>query len=287
MASMQAASGFDGAVPRLCVSRAFFVLCISGVICGARVQGAELQPKTVAAFDRYVKATEARITTEQADGGPFLHGRLDTAKLRAGELAIDRVETREQNREIEIPDGIVHHWVGTVFVPGVTVGQAVALLQDYDRHAAIYAPNVARSKLVSKNGDEFRVYLRFYMKKVLTVVVNSDHDARFHFPAPDRAASRIISTRIAEVEDPDTKREREKPVGNDGGYLWRLNSYWRFLERDGGTYVQCESISLTRGIPFLVKYVVGPFVNSIPRETLTFTLETTRKTLAALQRRAK
>ena len=94
-----------------------------------------------------------------------------------------------------------------------------------------------------------------------------------------RAQSRIYSTRIAEVEYPDTPREREKPVGRDGGYLWRLNSYWRFLQRDGGVSLQCESISLTRGIPLGLGWIVRPFVTSIPRETLAFTLDTTRKAL--------
>ena len=132
----------------------------------------------------------------------------------------------------------------------------------------------------AREGDRFRVYLRFFMKKVITVVVNSEHDARFSRAGSDRAESRIYSTRIAEVEDPGTAHEREKPVGRDGGYLWRLNTYWRFLERDGGTYVQCESITLTRGIPIGLGWLVRPFVTSIPRETLEFTLATTRKALA-------
>lgn len=108
----------------------------------------------------------------------------------------------------------------------------------------------------------------------------ASHDARFTRLDPNRAQSRIYSTRIAEVEDPDTLSEHEKPIGRDGGYLWRLYTYWRFLERDGGTYVQCESISLTRGIPSGFGWLVGPFVTSIPRESLAFTLETTRRTLA-------
>jgi hypothetical protein len=102
----------------------------------------------------------------------------------------------------------------------------------------------------------------------------------FSRPAADRARSRVYSTRIAQVEDPDTSEERELPVGNDGGYLWRLYTYWRFLERDGGTYIQCESISLTRDIPLGLGFIVGPFVTSIPRESLEFTLTTTRKALA-------
>ena len=116
-------------------------------------------------------------------------------------------------------------------------------------------------------------------------MVNSDHEAHFVRMSPDRAHSRIASTRVAEVEEPDTPREREKPVGHDGGYLWRLNSYWRLLSRDGGTYVECESISLTRGIPTGFGWLIGPFVTSIPRETLEFTLETTRRTLSSRQAR--
>jgi len=86
---------------------------------------------------------------------------------------------------------------------------------------------------------------------------------------------------MAEVDHAGTPSEREKPAGRDGGYLWRLNSYWRLYERDGGTYLQCESVSLTRGIPTGLGWMVGPFVSSLPRESLEFTLETTRRALIA------
>jgi hypothetical protein len=174
---------------------------------------------------------------------------------------------------------MIHHWIGTAFVPSGTVDDAVALLQDYNAHQRIYAPTVAGSKLLSRDGDRFTLFLRFVMKKVITVVVNSEHEARFSRPRADRAEGLIHSTRIAEVEDAGKPTEREKPVGNDGGYLWRLNTYWRLLARDGGVYIQCESVSLTRGIPTGFGWLVGPFVTSIPRETLTFTLETTRQQL--------
>lgn len=187
--------------------------------------------------------------------------------------------TRDGGRTIDVPDGLVHHWIGLTFVPGAAIDQAIALLTDYDSHAEIYRPRVARSKLIARNGDAFRFYLRFVMKKVITVVVNSEYEGRFARPAPDRADGRFRSTRIAEVEDPDTPGERELPVGRDGGYLWRLNTYWRLLERDGGTYLQCESLSLTRGIPTGLGWLVGPFVTSIPRESLEFTLETTKARL--------
>lgn len=238
----------------------------------------------MAAFNRYVSVTEAQRSARAPflwlDGDdPTRRGQVEA--VRGGSFHIERLDTREAGRTIPIPDGLVHHWLGVVFVPGATVNQGLALLQDYDRHADIYKPNVARSRLLKRDGDVFTLYLRFHMKKVITVVVNSEHEARFVREGPARAHSRIYSTRIAEVENPDTPQEREKPIGRDSGYLWRLNSYWRLLERDGGLYVQCESISLTRGIPYGFGWLVGPFVTSIPRETLTFTLETTRKALQA------
>jgi hypothetical protein len=252
---------------------------------GLTTSAVTLQRQTIAAFDRYVAESERQSAETLADPSRFLW--IENAKrpkdqelLRQGSLIIERVEIRSKGKSIDIPDGMIHHWTGLVFVPGATVNQALALLQDYDRHAEVYKPNVARSKLLSRTSDAFKMSLRFHMKKFITVVVNSDHEARFVRPEPGRAYSRIVSTRIAEVEDPDTPTEKEKPVGDDGGYLWRLNSNWRFLERDGGTYVQCESITLTRGLPFLLGALIRPFVTSIPRETLTFTLETTRNTLA-------
>lgn len=264
--------------------RIFAVRAIVLSLLTTPVVAADLQPHTVAAFDRYVGVTEAHMSRD----GPFLwidtlpdaQRRLGLDKLGLGELLIERLATRGEGNRIVVPDGLIHHWVGLVFVPRATVDQSLALLQDYDRHADIYRPAVARSKLRAREGDVFHVYLRFFMKKVLTVVVNSDHEARFTRLGLNRAQSRIYSTRIAEVDEPDTPREREKPVGHDGGYLWRLYTYWRFLERDGGVYVQCESISLTRGIPIGLGWLVGPFVTSIPRESLVFTLETTRTTLA-------
>jgi len=117
------------------------------------------------------------------------------------------------------------------------------------------------------------------MTKVITVVVDGEHHARFAWLGPGRARSWIHSTRLAEVSGAGTSAERAEPVGKGSGYLWRLNSYWRFEERDGGVYLECESISLTRDIPFGLGWAVGPFVTSLPRESLEFTLQTTRKRL--------
>jgi hypothetical protein len=249
---------------------------------------ADLQPKTLAAFDRYVRLTEDRLRSGNAflwiDSLSEPRRQQARTQVRKSELVIERLTTKDGRNDIDVPDGLIHHWIGTAFVEGATIDQALTLLQSYDRHQQIYAPTVAASKLLARDGDRYRFFLRFVMKKVITVVVNSEHAARFMRPAADRAEGWIASTRIAEVENPGTPEEREKSVGHDGGYLWRLNTYWRLLARDGGVYIQCESVSLTRGIPIGLGWIVGPFVTSIPRESLTFTLETTRRELEKVRR---
>jgi hypothetical protein len=253
----------------------------------ALASAADLSASTVAAFDRYVQATENRINAEVASNDRFLwpfslppqdrDARLDG--LRRGALIIEPLETQRDGRTLTVPNGLVHHWVGLAFLPGTSIDRAVALLQDYDRHAAIYAPRIARSGLRSRDGDTFVFHLRFFMKKVITVVIDSENTATFVRPAADRAYSRIVSTRLAEIEDAGLPSEREKPIGHDGGYLWRLNTYWRFLERDGGTYIQCESLTLTRDVPFALAWIIRPIVTQMPKESLTFTLAKARAAL--------
>jgi len=252
------------------------------------VMGAELKPATLAAFERYVKATEARIESELKRPGAFLYvdglpePRRTAARtaLQRGEVFIERLSTRDQSgREIPVPDGLIHHWIGAVFIPGATLSQALALVQNYDKHQNIYKPEVLRSKLVSHNGNDFKIYYRLRKKKVLTVTLNSEHDVHYFPVDATHCHSFSYSTRIQEVANADEPTEYEKPVGQDGGFLWRMYSYWRFERKDGGVYVESESVSLTRDIPWIFAPIIKSFVTEIPKESLQMTMRATRRAL--------
>ena len=253
----------------------------------ATVTAADLTPAISAAFDRYARLTEQRIKTEVAGGSAFLwidtlpqNRRAEVLRgLQQAGVIIERLQTRDGTREIEVPDGLVHHWVGTVFVPRVSVKDAMALMQDYDRHSTYFAPAIARSKLLERDGEHFRVALRFHVKKIITVTMDTENEAEFFHPAADRAHSRIRSTRVSEIADAGTPQEKPKPAGEENGFMWNLNTYWRFLERDGGTYIQCESLTLTRDVPFALAWIVRPIVTQMPKESLTFTLAKARASL--------
>ena len=248
-----------------------------------------LKPRTLDAFNHYVQETEARIDKELARPGVFLYieglpepQRGETlSSIRGGNIYMERLETRAASgAEIDIPEGLVHHWLGAVFIPGATLRQVLDLVQDYDHHQDIYKPEVVRSKLIHHEGNDYQIYYRLVKKTVITVTLNTNHDVQYFPMDATHCRSRSVATRIAEVADAGQPSEHEKPMGQDSGFLWRMNSYWRFEEKDGGVYVECESVSLTRNIPMAVSWLIKPFVTSIPRESLLMTMGSTRTAAA-------
>ena len=176
-------------------------------------------------------------------------------------------------------DGLVHDWSGCVFIPGATLERTLALVQDYDHHKDVYRPEVIDSKLLSRNGGDFRIYLRLLKKKVITVVLSTEHEVHYTKVDATRVNSRSYTTKIAEVEDAGKPGERELPPGKGHGFLWRLHSYWRFEERDGGLYLECQAVSLTRDVPTGLGWMIEPIIRNVPKESLTNTLRATRDAL--------
>ena len=249
-----------------------------------QVEAADLKPPAVEAFNRYVQVTEAQIDSAAARHEPFMW--LDSlpeerraaaySELHEGKMVIERLETLDGGKKINVPGGLIHHWIGTVFIPGATLAQTLALEQDYDHHQDYFRPDVVRSKVLRHEGSDYLVQLRFRKKKIITSVLDTEHHVHYGSVDSAKAWSRSYTTRIQEVVDAGESGERLEPEGHDRGFLWRMNTYWRFEEKDGGTYVESQSVSLTRDIPAGLGWLVGPMVNSIPRESLTFTLATTR-----------
>jgi hypothetical protein len=266
------------------------LMVFASAACSVAVAGSSttapplLKPRRVEAFDRYVRLTEARNSRELQRGSGLLwidalaeaDSKAAYAELKRGEVKMQKLETLENGATIPCPGGLIHHWVGVVFIPDVKVQDVLGVLQDYDHHAEYYAPDVERSKLESRDGDHFRVFLRFRRHKVITVVLDTEHDVHYFRDSESRAHSRSSATRIAQVESAGKSDEREKAPGDDDGFLWRMETWWRMVEGDSGVYVQSEVVSLTREIPAGLGWMIGPFVTSIPKESLTFTLDATR-----------
>lgn len=241
----------------------------------ALAEAAKLEKETLGGWDRYVAWTEHRMRTDESfllqDTLPEAEAREAQRRLRAGEVFTTKLETTAEGRAIPVPHGLVHHWLGSVFIPGTTVDALVEWLQDYDEHYR-YFDEVESSKLLSQNGDAYAIFLRLRRKKVVTVHYNTEHLVRYTRHGDGRVSSASYSTRIAEIDHAGEPDEREKPAGEDRGFLWRLNSYWRFERAWGGVIVELESVSLSRGVPVAVRWLVGRYLDSVPRESLEATL---------------
>jgi hypothetical protein len=249
----------------------------------------ELTEPTTRAFDRYVQLTEVRIQSELADPEKFLY--LDSlpeerrnamlARLHSGHVAIEPMRTHDNGKEIRVPDGLVHHWLAIGFIAGATLDQAVALAQDYPRHPELLAPDIQRARVLSRADQHFSVYYRFYRHAIVTAVYDTEFSVDYFLPGASRAYCFARSVRIAEVQNPSKPDEKALPVGNDNGYLWRLNLYTRYLEKDNGVYIEIEFVALSRSVPRIFAWLVNPYTRSIPREYLTNYIQATQKALAA------
>lgn len=259
---------------------------LSSLLFTTSVKAAELKHKTVEAFNRYVSITESRMSSDLAhrhflwiDGLPEPQQKAVYARLLRGDVVIEHLETQDDGRRIPIPSGLEHHWVAVAFIRGATLPQTVALLQDYNHQHDLYQHEIMQSKLLKENGGDFSVYLRLYYKVVVHVVYNANFDVQYTRISPTQELSRSVSTRIADVADLGEADEHEKPVGNDRGFLWRLYTYGRYEQKDGGTYMEVEFISLSWSVPAIFAWVVKPYLKKIPTEYLTDILESTRTSL--------
>jgi hypothetical protein len=255
----------------------------AAVCCAAAVlvsTAAELKRETLQEFERYSRATETRLEQKRASG-PFLW--TDESPERRRQVREGQVLTQPWTGkgDLDVSSGLIHDWIGAVFLPGVTLARTLASVQDYDHHKDAYKPEVIDSRLLSRNGNEFKVYLRLRKKKVITTVLDTEHEVQYFQLDSTRWYSRSYSTKIAEVDNPGDSDERQLPPGTGHGFLWRLYSYWKFQERDGGVYVECQALSLTRNVPLGLGWLIEPIIRQLPRESLANTLSATRDAVLA------
>ena len=261
---------------------------VAGMLLGsaAGLAAAHLCSESVAGWNTYVSATETRIARELKSSRGFLA--LDFSPgaaaarraLLSGEVVVEPMETTGAHGEpIDVPSAMVHHWRGAVLIPRMTVTGLVAELQQ--GAPPTRQEDVLESKVLERRPDWMRVSLKLQRRKIVTVVYNTEHVVMFARGGDARATSASTATRIVEVADVNTPQEHELPAGDDRGFLWRLNAYWRYEQVANGVIAECESITLSRDIPAVVRFVVRPLVERAARESMTRTLVSLRTRFAS------
>jgi len=233
-----------------------------------------LQKQTAEAFSLYTSRVERELDKRASGELPFL--RIEESpdslsRIKRGETVI-----KPLNKEDKTPDGIIHDWVGSIFIPQSNLDEIIGILTDYESHKLVF-DEVIDSRLIRKSGNQLESYLRFKKKEILTVVTDTWYRAEHRYYPGKKAHLISRSTRINEVENFGQKDERLKPEGEDNGFLWRMNTYWSLLETGDGIILECRSVSLSRDIPFGLNLIIKPIVSRMPRKSLEKTLETLKE----------
>jgi len=252
-----------------------------GIVAPCNALG-EPTPAAIAGYNVYVRGLEERLEQQHRSDLGFIAG-LDAtpglqARLRGGELVVEALAPANRS---DLPGAMLHHWRATAFVAGANSAAFERLLRDFGAYPHIFAPQVLSARVLSQSSDRAEMTMRVRQQHVITVVMDASYQVDFGRLDALHGYSDSRSTRIAEIGSAGTSAEHVLSSAEEHGFLWRQNTYWSFAERDGGLYVQVESVSLSRAIPRGLAWAVRPFVESVPRESLEFTL---RSVINALRR---
>jgi hypothetical protein len=230
------------------VARLRYLPFLIGLI--VHLDAAELKPETVTAFDRYVKLTEEGFAKNQGFEN-FLwldHHPTEKTMVWLQQSVVAPMRTLDHGAEIEVPGGVIQHWMGAAYLENATLEKVRDVVLNYNDYKTFFKNEVMDSKQIKRDGEQFDAFVRFYKKQVSAVVLNVNLTARYTLIDPTRLYIASHSTHIGEVEHPKNKKklDQERDPEDASGYLWRLNMYWRIFQADNGAYVELEVLSLAR-----------------------------------------
>jgi hypothetical protein len=237
------------------------------------------QPRTLVAWRAYIAEVERRIARELDDGGRFLasdytpDAEVVRSRVGRGEHVITKVAPPAGHADV--PGGQISHWRGSLLVPRVTLDQLLHHAQ-HPPEGGPHQEDVVALRVLERDADRLRLAIRMRRTRIVTVVYDTEHDVEYRRHAAERASSRSLATRIVEIDRAGTPNERAKRPEDDRGFLWRLHSYWRYVQVDAGVIVELESVTLSRSVPFGLSFVLQPIIDDIARESI-------RRTLTHLQ----
>ena len=245
-------------------SRGYLMVLVAALaITPQETAAVDLEHTTVAAYDRYIE-TVAQAFSKQVGTDAFLAQASPQAldRLRHGEILL---EPGSGDGIIDVPEGLIHHWRGTAFVPNVTLEEVLRVARDYTRYAAIYDWVVA-ADLVASEGDRYRTFFRAQRRAgTVTGVVDVWMVTEYQHLRPGRATAVARAECVRQVEHAGEPAERRLRPGTGNGYLWRANAMSKYLERDGGVYLELNTIGLSRGFPALLGWIIEPIARRLGR----------------------
>ncbi len=259
-----------------CYKIAAAVMFVLGIPVSIGAAELKLKHETLAAWDEYIAAAEARMQARVQPGSKFLwidEGQGRSARVRAGEIL---VAPFAQDAPKTVPFGLIHDWIAAAFLPHTTIGEIVSVIRDYGNYPSFYKPNVIEAKTITLSDDGDRYSMTLLNKSLFqhTALVN-EYQSSCIRPSSHKMYGVSRTVRIQEIDDYGRNNQRKMPPATGSGFIWRLFSISRLDERDGGVYVELEAIALTRDIPASYRWFVDPIVRRVSKDAMITSLKQT------------
>lgn len=242
---------------------------------------AGLKPETLYAWDQYIQALDMDRENRITGNGPFLL--MDESpdlqrRLQRNEVVVTKHDPRK------VPQGMIHDWVGAMFIPNISLDQAMSVLTNYQRYGEVYNQLLKDCSVLERNGDSVELSA-IAVQKAMSVTAAVETDNRIHIVRldPKRAYITSNATRIQEIADYGQSSEHPFPDDRRPGYVWRAVVNERLEARDGGVYLELETVALSRGIPVEFRWLVKPLTDELPRRMMVDMLNDTRAALTNVE----
>jgi len=241
---------------------------------------AELDQQTVAAWEKYVASASLHMQDRLNGKSRFLwvdEDPMTRRRVNSGEIVITPVGS---THPLSVPRGLIHHWVGAVFIPGARIKDLDNVVGDYSKYSEMYRPSLIKAELIDSTADEQKLSILWVQRVLLvTAAFYTEMDSRFCALNSRQGYMTFTTTRVEQIENYGEKDERRLAQNEGSGYLWRLVSFARFEEREGGLYLELEVIGLSKDLPGSLRFLFKPVIEHIPRQALTVKLEQTRQAI--------
>jgi hypothetical protein len=241
---------------------------------------AELNHEALAPWEDYLITVKSRMHDRLTGKSPFLWTDEDPMRRRQLNSGAIVISPAGNSNPIAIKHGLIHHWIGAVFIPGATIEDLGAVLNDYGRYNEIYRPTLVKAELVKSSGDEQKFSILWVQRVLLvTAAFYTEMDSDSVALNSRQGYMTFSTTRVQQIENYGEKDERRLPPDEGSGYLWRLVSFARFEERDGGLYLELEVIGLSKDLPGSLRLLLKPVIDLVPRQALATKLDQTRQAI--------
>ncbi len=240
------------------------------------MSAATLKPESIQAWDRYLAAAQKNATFLWLD-----ESSQRRQKVKDGQTIV--AETYSGGNK-KAPNALIHDWTGASFLPGAKIDDVISVLRNYGHYKEYYSPTVIRSKTMEQSAltDRFLVVM-MNQSLIVKTAIESNCQASYHQVTEKQWYALSNATRIQEIDDFGRAGERRLPVGEGGGYIWRLATVTRLEERDGGVYLEVEALALSRDVPISLRFVVDPIIRRVSRNSLIESLNQTSRAVGEFE----